>query len=89
MEKCTYCIQRIAKAKIDAETDGRTIADGEVQTACQQVCPAHAISFGNVARSDTEVSKRKSSGREYDLLPEAQTRPRTTYSARIRKGDIA
>jgi len=86
MEKCTYCIQRISKARIEAKKEGRPIRDGEVQTACQSACPTQAIVFGDQSDADTAVSRRKANGRNYDLLPEANTRPRTTYQARIRKG---
>jgi len=84
MEKCTYCIQRIERAKIDADADGRPI--GEVKTACQQACPTNAIVFGNLADETSEVSRRKADARDYKLLDEANTRPRTTYGARIRGG---
>jgi molybdopterin-containing oxidoreductase family iron-sulfur binding subunit len=87
MEKCTYCIQRIAEARIEAEREGRPIREGEVKTACQQACPTDAIVFGNVADRRSAVSRRKASGRDYSLLEEAQTRPRTTYLARIAKGE--
>ncbi len=86
MEKCTYCIQRISDARIAAKKEGRPIADGEVVTACQAACPTQAIVFGDVSEEDTQVSRKKASGRDYDLLAEANTRPRTTYQARIRKG---
>lgn len=84
MEKCTYCIQRISAARIAAKIAGGTIADGAVKTACQQVCPTGAISFGDVADSASEVVRRKAGPRNYALLEAANTRPRTTYSARIR-----
>jgi molybdopterin-containing oxidoreductase family iron-sulfur binding subunit len=84
MEKCTYCIQRIEREKIDADADGRPM--GAVETACQQACPTDAIVFGNVSDPTSEVSRRKTDGRDYALLEEANTRPRTTYGARIRKG---
>ncbi|MEW9857084.1 TAT-variant-translocated molybdopterin oxidoreductase [Novosphingobium sp. M1R2S20] len=89
MEKCTYCIQRISKARIEAKKENRPIRDGEVQTACQSACPTQAIVFGDQSDLDTAVSRRKASGRDYDLLPEANTRPRTTYQARIRKGETS
>ena len=84
MEKCTYCIQRIEREKIDADADGRPM--GEVKTACQQVCPTSAIVFGNIADAESEVSQRKADPRDYNLLEDANTRPRTTYSARIKGG---
>ncbi|HYH17064.1 MAG TPA: 4Fe-4S dicluster domain-containing protein [Azospirillum sp.] len=83
MEKCTYCIQRIATARIRAKLENRPIADGEVVTACQQVCPSGAIVFGDVNDPDSAVSRRKRSPRNYALLGELNTRPRTTYLARI------
>lgn len=83
MEKCTYCVQRISAARITAKIEGRPIRDGEVQTACQQACPTEAIIFGDVIDPDTKVSRRKASSRDYSLLEEANTWPRTTYLARI------
>jgi molybdopterin-containing oxidoreductase family iron-sulfur binding subunit len=84
MEKCTYCIQRIEREKIDADADGRPM--GEVRTACQQACPTDAIVFGNIADAGSEVARRKADARDFALIPEANTRPRTTYGARIRQG---
>lgn len=83
MEKCTYCIQRISAARIAAKIAGTQIADGAVKTACQQVCPTGAISFGDIADPQAEVVRRKASPRDYTLLEEANTRPRTSYAARI------
>ena len=83
MEKCTYCIQRIEREKIDADADGRPM--GEVRTACQQACPTQAIIFGNIADREGEVARAKASGRDFVLLPDANTRPRTSYGARISK----
>ncbi len=88
MEKCTYCVQRIAEARIVADREGRPIRDGEIVTACQQACPTQAIAFGNVADPDSAVSRLKAGSRDYTLLEEANTRPRTTYLARIEDQNI-
>jgi molybdopterin-containing oxidoreductase family iron-sulfur binding subunit len=83
MEKCTYCVQRISAARIASEKEGRRVRDGEVQTACQSVCPTEAIVFGDLNDPDSRVSKLKAETREYALLHELNTRPRTTYLAAI------
>jgi MoCo/4Fe-4S cofactor protein with predicted Tat translocation signal len=84
MEKCTYCIQRITQHRIDSEREDRKIQDGELQTACQQSCPADAITFGNINDPNSRVSKAKAIARNYSLLADLNTRPRTTYLAEIR-----
>jgi molybdopterin-containing oxidoreductase family iron-sulfur binding subunit len=83
MEKCTYCIQRINAARVSAEEDGRRIADGEVQTACQAACPTRAIVFGDLNDPESEVRRLKAGPLDYALLGELNTRPRTTYLARV------
>jgi len=81
MEKCTYCIQRIANGRITAEKENRWPRDGEIITACQQACPANAIYFGNLNDPNSQVSKIKRSQRNYGLLDDLNTRPRTSYLA--------
>ncbi len=84
MEKCTYCVQRINEVRINADLESRTIRDGEIKTACQQVCPAEAITFGNVLDPQSLVSRRKREPVNYGLLADLNTQPRTTYLARVR-----
>ncbi len=89
MEKCTYCVQRIRTAQIDADREGRNVAEGEVVTACQAACPTQAIVFGDKNNPDSAVSKRKASPLDYVLMEELNTRPRTSYEAEIRNPNPA
>src|ERR1017187_525322 len=84
MEKCSYCVQRIQSAKIESEKQDRSVRDGEIVTACEAVCPAQAIVFGNINDKNSRVAKLKASTRDYTLLAELNTRPRTSYQARLR-----
>jgi MoCo/4Fe-4S cofactor protein with predicted Tat translocation signal len=89
MEKCTYCIQRISGAEVAADIDNRAISEGEVKTACQQACPTSAITFGDLADAASAVSKQRASPRNYSLLGQLGTRPRTTYLAKIEEDEQA
>jgi molybdopterin-containing oxidoreductase family iron-sulfur binding subunit len=84
MEKCTYCTQRISRAKIDAKLAGRALGDGDVKTACQQACPSSAIEFGDLRNPSSRVVRAKADPRNYALLDELNTKPRTTYLAKVR-----
>ncbi len=89
MEKCTYCVQRIRRADIDARIEDRPIRDGGIQTACQQACPTQAIVFGDINNRDSRVAQLKAHKLNYPLLPELNTRPRTTYMAELRNPNPA
>jgi molybdopterin-containing oxidoreductase family iron-sulfur binding subunit len=83
MEKCTYCVQRIAAARQDAERLGQEIQDGGIITACQQACPTNAIVFGNINDKGSQVAQLKAEPTNYGVLTELNTQPRTTYLARV------
>jgi molybdopterin-containing oxidoreductase family iron-sulfur binding subunit len=83
MEKCSYCVQRISAAKIEADKENRAIRDGEIVTACQQACPARAISFGNINDKQSSVAKLQGDERSYQVLADLNTRPRTKYVAAV------
>jgi molybdopterin-containing oxidoreductase family iron-sulfur binding subunit len=84
MEKCTFCVQRIQEAKIQAKCENRRPADGEIQTACQQTCPANAIVFGDLNDPESAVSKLMASGRRYRVLEEINVRPAVGYLKLVR-----
>jgi molybdopterin-containing oxidoreductase family iron-sulfur binding subunit len=83
MEKCSYCVQRIQAAKIESDKENRPIRDGEIVTACQQACPASAITFGNINDKQSRVSNLRANQRSYQVIADQNTRPRTTYVAEV------
>ncbi len=84
MEKCSYCVQRISAARIRSKEENRPIRDGEVKTACQEACPSGAIVFGIMSDKSAEVSKLKQSPLDFLMLGQLNTRPRTSYAAKLR-----
>jgi len=84
MEKCTFCVQRIQETRIESRRQGVDLGGPEVQTACQQSCPAHAITFGNVNVDGSQVSQQRKSSRSYKVLDELNVRPAVSYLAVVR-----
>jgi molybdopterin-containing oxidoreductase family iron-sulfur binding subunit len=89
MEKCTYCVQRINNARIDAKVKSRTLADGEVITACQQACPSGAITFGDINNPHSKVAALKKHSLNYTILEPLNTRARTSYLGKVRNPNPA
>jgi molybdopterin-containing oxidoreductase family iron-sulfur binding subunit len=89
MEKCTFCVQRINRAKLDAKEEGRHVQDGEIQTACMQTCPTQAIVFGNLKDPASAVSRVAKSARAYHMLGELNTRPAISYLAGVSHAKLA
>jgi molybdopterin-containing oxidoreductase family iron-sulfur binding subunit len=83
MEKCSYCVQRVTAARIEADKENRPIRDGEVVTACQQACPASAIVFGNLNDKNSKVAQSQAQERSYQVIADVNTRPRTQYVAEV------
>jgi molybdopterin-containing oxidoreductase family iron-sulfur binding subunit len=84
MEKCTYCVQRIERVRINTRVAGKQIKDGDIVTACQQSCPTHAIVFGDLNDKSSAVARLHADDRRYDLLYFLGTRPRTGHLVRIK-----
>jgi molybdopterin-containing oxidoreductase family iron-sulfur binding subunit len=84
IEKCSFCVQRIQEKKLTAKNEGRTLQDGELQSACQQACPSNAIVFGDLNDPDSKVSKFMNDPRNYHLLEELHTLPSVGYLTKIR-----
>lgn len=84
MEKCTFCSSRVAEKKIKAKNEGRTLKDGELKTACQETCPADAISFGNTNDPEAQVTKNRNDKRAYKILDFLNVLPQVSYLTRVR-----
>ena len=89
MEKCSYCVQRIQELKIQTEKEGRRVRDGEILTACQQVCPTQAITFGDLNDKNSKVAQLQAQKRIYGLLDDLNTHPRTKYLGYVRNPNEA
>ncbi|GAB5518483.1 MAG: TAT-variant-translocated molybdopterin oxidoreductase [Rhodothermales bacterium] len=89
MEKCSFCIQRVRKAQQQASLEDRTLRDGDVVTACQQACPAGAITFGDMNDPNSAITRMKQNERRYELLPQINVKPRNSYMARITNPNAA
>jgi molybdopterin-containing oxidoreductase family iron-sulfur binding subunit len=88
MEKCTFCVQRIQEAKAEAKRQGLPLQDGDIQTACQQSCPAQAIRFGNLNDPRSRVAQAAADPRGYRVLEELNVRPAVTYLTLVRNRPV-
>jgi Fe-S-cluster-containing dehydrogenase component len=84
MEKCSFCVQRIQAAKFEAEGEGRAVVDGDIQTACQQSCPAQAIIFGDLNDPESRIAKVRQDPRHYVVLEELNVQPSVGYMRLVR-----
>jgi Fe-S-cluster-containing dehydrogenase component len=84
MEKCSMCIQRVQDGKLIAKQEGRTVAEGDIKTACQQVCPAESIVFGDLNDPDSRVARMRGGQRHFHVLEELGTKPNVGYLMKIR-----
>lgn len=87
MEKCSFCVQRLQEAKLNAKKAGRPLKDGEAKTACQTACPTDAIQFGNVNDEESVVRKDHEDARGYYVLAELNTRPSIAYMKKVRNSE--
>jgi molybdopterin-containing oxidoreductase family iron-sulfur binding subunit len=84
MEKCSMCVQRIEEARALSRREGRTLADGDITTACQQSCPAQAITFGDSNDPQSALSRLRADARTYTILEDINVKPQVTYMTRIK-----
>ena len=84
MEKCSMCIQMTQKTILDAKRDGRTIKDGEFQTACSAACSSGAMTFGDINNKESKIAELKESERMYHLLEHVGTQPNVFYHVKVR-----
>jgi molybdopterin-containing oxidoreductase family iron-sulfur binding subunit len=89
MEKCTFCVQRLQAAKLDAKKDNRMLQDGDAKTACQMACPTNAIQFGNAYDKESKIAKTRveNKQRSYHVLDQLHVLPNITYMAKVRNTD--
>ena len=89
IEKCSFCVQRLQAAKLDAKKEGRPLKDGEAKTACQQACSGDAIVFGNVRDKDSAIAKTReeNENRLFYVIEQIHTLPNVNYLAKIRNTD--